>query len=346
MGLFGGGNSAKKASRNLREGINRASETQSRAYNQALARINPAYSEAQGYLGTGNDAILAALQQAYGDSMGLIGGSQQNQLDAIRQGVTQSGGYYQPYINAGTKSLANLSGMTGPVVDLSADPGYRFRQQQGQSAIQNSAASRGGLLGGNTLKALQSYSQDLASQEYQNAFNRAQQQYQNDYLRNLALAGLGERASSGASQSALWGAGNAADAYRWGGAVQSGLASGYGRDVANQAGRYYGSLADLGLNRMQTLNAIDLAKAGMQSDYQMQSANASAAREVQQGNQRNALIGSLLNLGTAGLGGFLSMPSVYGGIDRSIGNWFSGGDQRYPVQAARRNISDYGAATF
>jgi hypothetical protein len=55
-----------------------------------------------------------------------------------------------------------------------ADPGYAFRQAEGMKALERSAAARGGLLSGGTLKGIQRFGQDLASQEYSNAFNRYQ----------------------------------------------------------------------------------------------------------------------------------------------------------------------------
>jgi hypothetical protein len=55
-----------------------------------------------------------------------------------------------------------------------ADPGYAFRQAEGMKALERSAAARGGLLSGGTLKGIQQFGQDLASQEYGNAFNRYQ----------------------------------------------------------------------------------------------------------------------------------------------------------------------------
>ena len=54
------------------------------------------------------------------------------------------------------------------------DPGYAFRQSEGMKALERSAAARGNLLSGSTLKGVQRFGQDLASQEYQNAFNRYQ----------------------------------------------------------------------------------------------------------------------------------------------------------------------------
>jgi hypothetical protein len=56
--------------------------------------------------------------------------------------------------------------------DVQADPGFQFRLQQGTEALENSAAARGGLLSGDTGKALQGYAQGLASDETQNAYNR------------------------------------------------------------------------------------------------------------------------------------------------------------------------------
>ena len=55
-----------------------------------------------------------------------------------------------------------------------ADPGYAFRQSEGMKALERSAAARNGLLSGATMKGIQRFGQDLASQEYQNAFNRYQ----------------------------------------------------------------------------------------------------------------------------------------------------------------------------
>jgi len=56
--------------------------------------------------------------------------------------------------------------------DFEADPGYGFRMSEGMKALERSSAARGGLLSGTTLKGVQRFGQDLASTEYQNAFNR------------------------------------------------------------------------------------------------------------------------------------------------------------------------------
>lgn len=60
------------------------------------------------------------------------------------------------------------------IEQFEADPGYAFRQAEGMKALERSAAARGGLLSGSMLKGIQRYGQNLASDEYTNAFNRYQ----------------------------------------------------------------------------------------------------------------------------------------------------------------------------
>jgi hypothetical protein len=87
------------------------------------------------------------------------------------------------------------------------DPGYQFRLSQGEGALENSAAANGSLLSGNTLEAQQQFGQNYASNEYSNVYNRALQQYQqnygifennqtNTYNRLAALAGTGQTAAT------------------------------------------------------------------------------------------------------------------------------------------------------
>jgi len=56
------------------------------------------------------------------------------------------------------------------MADYQADPGYAFRLSEGMKQLGHQAAGRGGLVSGQTLKGLQDYDQDAASQEYNNAF--------------------------------------------------------------------------------------------------------------------------------------------------------------------------------
>lgn len=56
---------------------------------------------------------------------------------------------------------------------LDADPGYAFRVGQGSKALEASAAARGVLNTGGTLKDVLNYGQQAASQEYAGAYDRA-----------------------------------------------------------------------------------------------------------------------------------------------------------------------------
>lgn len=110
-----------------------------------------------------------------------------------------------PYKQAGDTALGQLMGQMTPDgyfnqaytgQDIYSDPSYQFRLQQGQDAIQSSAAAQGGLLSGATLKALQGYGQDMASQEYSNAYNRFNADQTNRYNRLSNLVGIGQNAAA------------------------------------------------------------------------------------------------------------------------------------------------------
>lgn len=106
----------------------------------------------------------------------------------------------QPWREAGVNALSGLGsadfqrdfGMS----DFQKDPGYDFRMQEGQKAIERSAAARGGLQSGGTLKALGRYGQDYASNEYQNAYNRFNNDRTNRFNRLSSIAGLGQTANA------------------------------------------------------------------------------------------------------------------------------------------------------
>jgi hypothetical protein len=84
--------------------------------------------------------------------------------------------------------------------DFAADPGYAFRLAEGQKALERQAAMRGGLISGSALKAATRYGQDMASQEYTNAYNRYQTNRANQ------LAPLGSLLSSGQAAASNTGA--------------------------------------------------------------------------------------------------------------------------------------------
>lgn len=103
----------------------------------------------------------------------------------------------EPWRKAGETALNKLVPLATEYTpfgmqQFQADPGYGFRMSEGMKALERGAAARGGLLSGATLKGIQRFGQDLASQEYTNAFNRYQTERE-ARLRSLqSLAGVGQ----------------------------------------------------------------------------------------------------------------------------------------------------------
>jgi hypothetical protein len=130
-----------------------------------------------------------------------------------------------------------------------ADPGYGFRLKEGLRALENSAAARGGLLSGNTMRGITRYGQGLASDEYTNAFNRYQAERQARLGPLQSLVGLGQTSANtigsaagqlGSNLSNLAvGAGNArASGYAgMANALSSGIGQGLNYYQGNQAAR-------------------------------------------------------------------------------------------------------------
>lgn len=83
--------------------------------------------------------------------------------------------------------------------EFEASPGYEFRKQEGLDAVNSSASAGAGILRGSTLKALNDYAQNYASNEFQNAFNQFQVDRGNRFNQFATLAGLGNSATQQAN---------------------------------------------------------------------------------------------------------------------------------------------------
>lgn len=100
-----------------------------------------------------------------------------------------------PYRQNGADATGYLSRLnSGDMSKFYTSPDYNFRLNQGMNTLQNSAASRGGLLSGNAMRAISDYGQNTASGEYGNYWNRMFQQTQ------LGQSGALGQASVGANQ--------------------------------------------------------------------------------------------------------------------------------------------------
>lgn len=323
-----------------------------------LAALGSAYGTGRADLLGAQQQAAGALQQGYGATRADVGGSLAAQLDAINQARAAGIGYYQPYMTAGEAGLGRATAMTTPGdTSFQADPGYQWRLAQGIQGIQGSAAGKGGVLGGNTLKALETYGQGLGSQEFGNIYNR-----------NLGLAQLGLGASQGAAGLQQWGGGATAAANQWAGnqnvANNQWLGSGLGTlyantgqnlanlgqqygmnqanlydttgrglatlgqwNAANQGnvwGNYGNNLAGTEQWRTGNLNAMDLGRAQEMAGLAGNAGDVAAARESAQGQANQANNAFWRNVLSAGIGGTVG---YYGGSNllNNIGTGINAG---------------------
>ena len=78
---------------------------------------------------------------------------------------------------------------------MQMDPGYAFRLAEGEKALERMQAARGQYLGGGAIRAGTRYGQEMGSQEYMNAFNRAQALLGNRLGALGSLYGAGQTAT-------------------------------------------------------------------------------------------------------------------------------------------------------
>ena len=147
------------------------------APNQGTGLIGNAQNALQGATNTGlsiggQPMKLGSLLSAGGDVYGYMQGK--DDLDDIQNTLMQQSQAAQaqlnPYAQAGQTALGNLQ---APSMEaLQNDPGYQFQLQEGNQALERSLAAQGMGQSGAAMKAAQRYGQGLASQSYNDYFNR------------------------------------------------------------------------------------------------------------------------------------------------------------------------------
>ena len=171
-----------------------------------------------------NNSTLTNANNSAAATQAAAGQNAQNLIQGL---YTQQGQLQSPYQQAGVNALNTLGslgsgtynimnptgGTTGTGTgsgyltnqfnntDLNAQlaPNYAFQLQQGQGQAQNAANVGGGLLSGNTLQGLNTYTQNYAQGAYQNAFTNYQNQRNNIYNTLAGQAGLGANANQSLS---------------------------------------------------------------------------------------------------------------------------------------------------
>ncbi len=139
-------------------------------------------------------------------------------LEVLSQGqYDQTSDNLNPYLAAGRYGVDSLRTQFMPGGQLAQqfsfdpsqiknNPNYQFVLQQGTDAVQKSAAAKGGLFSGGTMKALDQYSQGLATQTINDAYAQSLSTFQtnhNNLFQGLtALTGVGENANQQMGQAA------------------------------------------------------------------------------------------------------------------------------------------------
>lgn len=166
-------------------------------------------------------------------------------------------GALNPYAQAGTDALAQLKAALGLSGQGAADtflanfrksPGYAFQMDEGVKALDRSASARGGLYSGAAGKALTTFGQGLADQEWGGALDR---------LTGLVSGGMnaaggiadilgskaGARLNTGSARAStrLGGLGTIADAIKYGAGSEAGGVVG----AANAKAAGLGNLVNL-----------------------------------------------------------------------------------------------------
>jgi hypothetical protein len=124
--------------------------------------------------------------------------------------LTNINNAYAAYMNQPTQRSPEFGSLLKDFTpaDFQADPSYEFRRSEGQRGIERNASARGMQLSGATLRALNRYNSDLASQEYGNAYSRDAANKERKYNMLAGVAGTGQAATN---TSAALGANSAAN---------------------------------------------------------------------------------------------------------------------------------------
>lgn len=136
-----------------------------------------------------------------------------NARDVQLQMYNQSRADNEPWRKAGTEALGSLT-KNDFMNNWQTDPGYQFRMDEGNKAINAAAGARGMYNSGATMKALAKYGQDYASGEYNNV-------YQRQYNRLSSLAGIGQNATGQNQASGQNYANQSSQAYQYLGNAQA-----------------------------------------------------------------------------------------------------------------------------
>ena len=146
---------------------------------------------------------------------------QQRAVDEQTRQYDQTRDDYAPWREVGSESINRIGDLLGgDDSSFYKSPGYEFVREEGTRNMENRFSAKGG--GGNAMRALNEYNNNLASTEYGNFFGR-----------NLSAAGMGVAATGGTAMAGANAANNNSATYRGLGNDEASMRLYHGANVAN-----------------------------------------------------------------------------------------------------------------
>lgn len=191
-GIIGGGLVIKGAldwfgARGQRSAAQDAAREARRAGREAAGLVEEAY-----------EPTRAALEGGYADAQNRLGSVDRT----LQAGQDDLASMFLQERFVGSQALERLNDVIlgGDLEQLQIDPGFAFRQEEGEKAIQRQAAAAGSFGSGGNLKDFARFNQGLASQEYSNAIGRLSGLEQVGSAANRSFATLNQQLLSQRAQ--------------------------------------------------------------------------------------------------------------------------------------------------
>jgi hypothetical protein len=330
IGGIQGASAAHNAAAAAKAGYDQAGATMTSAKNDANstigAAVNPAAANIVGASQAAGDTEMAYGDQGAADAKSTAATG----AKAVTDAGAAAGAGVSTYANNGAaasdKASTIADSMSQPYTAeqmMQEDPGYAFRLQQGQLALSRSQAAAGASLGGSAAKALASYTQNDASNEYAAAFQRNLTQQQTAFSDQSALANAGEQASEYAGSAGIQTAETAAaantQAAEYGGTLQEGAAT----TAGNQQLQGSEAAGAMQVQGAEAQGANDMTTGQYVGQTQIGAGQATAAGDMGAANSWN---GMLSGIGSA------ADSAVAGGV---------GGDAGFSLKGAITGIPQY-----
>lgn len=320
-----GGIAGSKAASAQKRAAMLAAARQQETTNQNIATQTDMYGQNTGLAKDTYAQQLADSNKFYGDATGAIGTGYDQASGDVRQGYGQAIGTLSPF--ASPNALMQLYDMGGvarpgeasarPYDFQSTDPSYQWRFNQGQEALDRSAASRGMLLSGAQLKASQDYGGNAASQEYGAQFQR--------------VAGMADNAQQAA--------GAVANLQQGQGSALADLSTGKGTALANLATGQGTALNNLGQTNLSNLSTLNTNFGNALTDIRQGGTNSVNGYNQ---NAAQARASGYLSTGAAIQNGLQSLGKAYAGWGGAAGGQSLGTPQSPTVGTMQPTMQGYG----